>query len=35
MSSEIEAQGVAPGINVHTHGTRRSYLIGLSYAVVF
>jgi hypothetical protein len=29
MSTEIEAQGVAPGVNVHTHGTRRSYLIGL------
>jgi cytochrome o ubiquinol oxidase operon protein cyoD len=34
MSTEIEAQGVAPGVNVHTHGTRRSYLIGLAYAVV-
>ena len=34
MSAEIEAQGVAPGVNVHTQGTRRSYLIGLGYAVV-
>jgi cytochrome o ubiquinol oxidase operon protein cyoD len=34
MSTEIEAQGVAPGVNVHTHGTRRSYLIGLGYAVI-
>ena len=34
MSTEIEAQGVSPGVNVHTHGTRRSYLIGLGYAVV-
>jgi cytochrome o ubiquinol oxidase operon protein cyoD len=34
MSTEIEAQGVAPGANVHSHATHRSYLIGLSYAVV-
>jgi len=34
MSTEIEAQGVAPGVNVRTHGTRASYLIGLGYAVV-
>jgi cytochrome o ubiquinol oxidase operon protein cyoD len=34
MSTEIVAQGMAPGANVHTHGTRRSYLIGLGYAVV-
>jgi cytochrome o ubiquinol oxidase operon protein cyoD len=34
MSAEIEAQGVAPGVNVQTHGTRRSYLIGLGYAVI-
>jgi cytochrome o ubiquinol oxidase operon protein cyoD len=34
MSSEVEAQGAAPGVNAHTHGSRRSYLIGLSYAVV-
>ena len=34
MSTEIEAQGMAPGANVRTHGARQSYLIGLSYAVV-
>jgi cytochrome o ubiquinol oxidase operon protein cyoD len=34
MSTEIEAQGVAPGAHAHTHSARRSYLIGLSYAVV-
>jgi cytochrome o ubiquinol oxidase subunit IV len=34
MSTEIEAQGKSPGASVHTHGARRSYLIGLSYAVV-
>ena len=32
--TEIEAQGMAPGVNVRTHGTRQSYLIGLGYAVV-
>ena len=34
MSTEIDAQGRSPGANVHTHGTRRSYLIGLGYAAV-
>ncbi len=34
MSTEFEAQGLAPGANVHTHGSHRSYLIGLGYAVV-
>ena len=34
MSTEIEAQGKAPGSQVHTHDARRSYLIGLGYAVV-
>jgi len=34
MSIENEAQGVAPGVNVRTHGTRQSYVIGLGYAVV-
>ena len=34
MSSEIEAQGMAPGAHAHTQGTRVSYLIGLGYAVV-
>ena len=32
--TEIEAQGMAPGAHVRTHGTRGSYLIGLGYAVV-
>jgi hypothetical protein len=35
MSTETEAQGMAPGAHVRTQGTRRSYLIGLGYAVVF
>ena len=34
MSTGIEAQGVAPGVDVQTHGTRRSYLVGLGYAVI-
>ena len=34
MSIEIEAQGMAPGANVRTHATRRSYLIGAGYAVI-
>jgi cytochrome o ubiquinol oxidase operon protein cyoD len=34
MSTEIEAQGRAPGAHVHSPGARRSYLIGLSYALV-
>ena len=34
MSAEIEAQGMAPGAQVGTHATHRSYLIGLGYAVV-
>ncbi len=29
-----QAQGAAPGVHVQTHGSRRSYLIGLAYAVV-
>jgi cytochrome o ubiquinol oxidase operon protein cyoD len=29
-----DAQGRSPGPNVHTEGTRRSYLIGLGYAIV-
>ena len=33
MSAEIEAQGIAPGADVRTQGTHRSYLIGLGYAV--
>ena len=34
MGTEIEAQGKSPGANIHTHGTRLSYLIGLGYATV-
>jgi cytochrome o ubiquinol oxidase subunit IV len=34
VSTNIEAQGVAPGANVHTHGTRSSYVMGLGYAGV-
>lgn len=34
MSTETEAQGVAPGADVHGLGSRRSYLVGLGYAVV-
>jgi cytochrome o ubiquinol oxidase operon protein cyoD len=34
MNAQAEAQGQAPGAHVRTHGTRRSYLIGLGYAVV-
>jgi cytochrome o ubiquinol oxidase operon protein cyoD len=34
MSAEIEPQGLAPGANVRTHGTRQSYLIGLGFAVI-
>ena len=34
MSVEIQAQGAAPGVHAHTQETRRSYLVGLGYAVV-
>jgi cytochrome o ubiquinol oxidase operon protein cyoD len=34
MNAQVEAQGQAPGAHVKTHGTRRSYLIGLGYAVI-
>jgi len=34
MNAQAEAQGQAPGAHVRTLGTRRSYLIGLGYAVV-
>jgi cytochrome o ubiquinol oxidase operon protein cyoD len=34
MDSQIEAQGAGPGVTSPTHGDRRSYLIGLAYAVV-
>jgi cytochrome o ubiquinol oxidase operon protein cyoD len=28
------AQGHAPGADIHQHGSRRSYMIGLAYAVI-
>ena len=34
MNAQVEAQGQAPGAHVQTHGSRRSYLIGLGYAVI-
>jgi cytochrome o ubiquinol oxidase operon protein cyoD len=34
MNTQTEAQGQSPGANIHTHGTRQSYMIGLGYAVV-
>jgi cytochrome o ubiquinol oxidase operon protein cyoD len=34
MSTEIEAQGKAPGVSVHTNVARQSYLIGLGYAAI-
>ena len=34
MNVETMAQGSAPGANAQTHGSRRSYLIGLVYAVI-
>ena len=38
MNTNIEAagpaQGHAPGADVHRHGSRRSYMIGLVYAVI-
>jgi cytochrome o ubiquinol oxidase operon protein cyoD len=34
MEAEGDAQGVAPGAQVRTHGSRRSYLVGLAYAVI-
>ena len=30
----IQAQGASPGVHVQTHGSRRTYLIGLAYAVI-
>jgi cytochrome o ubiquinol oxidase operon protein cyoD len=30
----IQAQGSSPGVHVQTQGSRRTYLIGLAYAVV-
>jgi cytochrome o ubiquinol oxidase operon protein cyoD len=34
MESPTQAQGSAPGVHAQTHGSRRSYLIGLAYAVI-
>jgi cytochrome o ubiquinol oxidase subunit IV len=38
LNTDIEAagpaQGHAPGADVHRHGSRRSYMIGLVYAVI-
>jgi cytochrome o ubiquinol oxidase operon protein cyoD len=35
MEAQIQsAQGESPGVNVRTHGSRRSYLIGLGYALI-
>ena len=32
--ASTQPQGSAPGVHVQTHGSRRTYLIGLAYAVV-
>jgi cytochrome o ubiquinol oxidase subunit IV len=34
MEAQSQAQGAAPGVHVQTHGSRRSYLVGLVYAVI-
>lgn len=34
MDGQTEAQGQAPGVISQTHASRRSYLIGLGYALV-
>jgi cytochrome o ubiquinol oxidase operon protein cyoD len=34
MSAVVDAQGKAPGLTARAHGSRRSYLIGLVFAVV-
>jgi cytochrome o ubiquinol oxidase operon protein cyoD len=34
MNDQSNAQGEAPGVSEHGHGTGQSYLIGLVYAVV-
>ena len=33
MNTQTQAQGASPGIHAQAHGSRRSYLIGLAYAV--
>jgi cytochrome o ubiquinol oxidase operon protein cyoD len=32
--ASTQAQGAAPGVHVQTQGSRRTYLIGLAYAVI-
>jgi cytochrome o ubiquinol oxidase operon protein cyoD len=34
MESTAQAQGSAPGVHIQTQGSRRTYLIGLAYAVI-
>jgi cytochrome o ubiquinol oxidase operon protein cyoD len=34
MNDQSNAQGEAPGVSEHSSATRRSYLVGLGYAVV-
>jgi cytochrome o ubiquinol oxidase operon protein cyoD len=34
MEVPAQAQGSAPGVHVQNHGSRRTYLIGLAYAVL-
>lgn len=34
MAVQSGAQGASPGAHVQTHGSRRSYLIGLGYAII-
>jgi cytochrome o ubiquinol oxidase subunit IV len=34
METHPQAQGEAPGVHIHTEGSRRTYLIGLAYAVI-
>jgi cytochrome o ubiquinol oxidase operon protein cyoD len=34
MDAPAQAQGSAPGVHIQTHGSRRTYLIGLAYAVI-
>jgi cytochrome o ubiquinol oxidase operon protein cyoD len=34
MAVQPHAQGASPGVHVETHGSKRTYLIGLAYAVV-
>ena len=34
MNAQFEAQGAGPGVTSPSHGSRRSYLLGLGYAVI-